>query len=108
MLFDECRFSLQAHLLLARVIMCFDPINDIATIANYLPDHITFEGVGFADRMMSTRFRFVFERASIDPFPHIERSAIWSAKNIDVISSRYALDIGINGRSVPFKLHSAP
>ncbi len=96
MLLDERRFSLQAHLLLAGVVMRFDPINDLASVANYLPDHIAFEGVGFADWMMPTRFRFMFQRSSIDPFPHIERSAIWAAEYIDVVSPRNCAQIGFN------------
>lgn len=108
MQFDERRFSLQAHLLLAGVIVCFDPINDLASVANYRPDHIAFEGVGFADRMMPTRFRFMFQRSSIDPFSHIERSATWAAEYIDVISPRYCAQIGINSCSVPFKFHDFP
>lgn len=106
--FDELRFELQARQLSARVIMRIDPINDLASIANDLPNHIALEGVRFTKRMLSTRLGFVLQRTSIGPLTHVERSSVRPTKYIDVVSPRDRAQIGINTCPVSFKLHDAP
>jgi hypothetical protein len=65
MLHDECSLTLKAGLLIVSLVMRIDPVDDLAAIANDLSDHVAFEWVGFAERVMPSGFGFVLQRTPI-------------------------------------------
>lgn len=86
MLPDERSFAFQASLLIACIVMCLDPIDDLAPIANNLSYHITLEGIDFAYWMMPPGLGLVVQCPSIKTLSDVKWSTIRSAQNIDVIS----------------------
>ncbi len=86
MLLDERSFAFQASLLIAYIVMCLDPIDDLAPIANDLSNHITFEGIDFACWVMPTGLGLMVQCPSIKTLSDIKWSTIRAAQNIDVVS----------------------
>ena len=84
-LLDERSFAFQAGLLIACVVMRLDPIRDLVPITNDFSNHIAFEGIGFADWVMSTGLSLVFQCPPIEALSDIEWSPIWAAQYIDVV-----------------------
>ena len=104
-LLDERSFVFEARLLIACVVMRLNPIRDLAPIANDLSDHITFEGVGFADWVMPTGLGLVFQCPPIESFSDIEWPPVWAAQYIDVVPPCNRMQIAVCSATVSFKFH---